>query len=127
MDRTYYTVVRCSYGSIVGYRNTKLTWPNASKGALIAKEGETVTSVLDKIVNLLSDYEYFYDLNGKFVFQRKLTYVNTSWNNLETAQVESSYTTIARSNLVNDLNAILGLTQSELIDEVYAESSKLVS
>ena len=127
LDRTYYTVVRCTYGSIVGYRNTKLTWPNASKGALIAKEGDTVTSVLDKIVNLLADYEYFYDLNGKFVFQRKLTYVNTSWNNLETAQIESSYTTIARSTLVNDLNAVLGLTPSELIDETYAESSKLVS
>jgi hypothetical protein len=43
---------------------TDLTYP----GDLIAAVGETVTSVLDKIVNMLGEFEYFYDLNGQFVF-----------------------------------------------------------
>ena len=27
-DKTYYTVVKCSYGSVVGYRVTDLTYPD---------------------------------------------------------------------------------------------------
>jgi hypothetical protein len=37
-------------------------------GDLIANIGETVTSVLDKIKNMLGEFEYFYDLDGHFVF-----------------------------------------------------------
>jgi hypothetical protein len=33
-------------------------------GDLVAAAGETVTSVLDKIVNMLGEFEYFYDLQG---------------------------------------------------------------
>jgi hypothetical protein len=29
-----------------------------------------------------SDYEYFYDLDGHFVFQKAKTYINTSWNTI---------------------------------------------
>jgi hypothetical protein len=36
---------------------------------LIANAGETVVSILDKIKNILGNYEYFYDINGNFVFQ----------------------------------------------------------
>jgi len=31
---------------------------------------------------MLGDFEYFYDLDGRFVFQRKKAYVNTNWNTL---------------------------------------------
>nr|DAG21689.1 MAG TPA: hypothetical protein [Caudoviricetes sp.] len=37
-------------------------------GDLIANVGETITSVLDKIKNMLSEYEYFYDIQGRFIF-----------------------------------------------------------
>ena len=45
-------------------RKTDLTYP----GDLIANIGESITSVLDKIRNMLVEFEYFYDLNGQFVF-----------------------------------------------------------
>jgi hypothetical protein len=61
LDRTYYTVVKCSYGAAVGYRVTDITYPEKE---LIANVGETVTSVLDKLVKCLGDYEYFYNLEG---------------------------------------------------------------
>jgi hypothetical protein len=38
---------------------------------LIAKVGESVTSVLDKIKNMLVEFEYFYNLDGQFIFQKK--------------------------------------------------------
>ena len=31
---------------------------------------------------MLGDFEYFYDLQGHFIFQRKRTFVNRSWNNI---------------------------------------------
>jgi hypothetical protein len=35
---------------------------------LVASPGESITSILDKIKNMLGDYEYFYDIDGRFVF-----------------------------------------------------------
>ena len=42
LDRTFYTVVKCSYGSVVGYRTTDFTYP-ADDGELIMNVGETIT------------------------------------------------------------------------------------
>jgi len=50
---------------LVGYRTTDLTY---NEKELIANAGDTVTSILDKILDMLTDYEYFYDLDGRFVF-----------------------------------------------------------
>lgn len=71
---------KVEFGDAAGYRLTDLIYP----GELIANVGESITSVLDKIKNMLNDFEYFYDVNGRFIFQKKKTYINTSWNNLRT-------------------------------------------
>ena len=75
-----YYLGKVEFGDAAGYRLTDLTYP----GELIANVGESITSVLDKIKNMLNDFEYFYDVNGRFIFQKKKTYINTSWNNLRT-------------------------------------------
>lgn len=74
-----YTVAKFEYGSIPGYRLTDLVYA----GDLISNVGETLTSMLDKIVNMLGEFEYFYNLDGKFVFQKKQTYIDVYWNNVE--------------------------------------------
>ena len=107
LDRTFYTVVKCSYGSVVGYRTTDFTYP-ADDGELIMNVGETITQALDKICQVFGDeYEYFYNLDGQFVFQKKLIYINTSWNSLKDTWEETAEQTLKEST--------------------YAESSKLVS
>ena len=128
LDQTYYTVVKCSYGAAVGYRVTDLTYPDD----LIANPGETVTSILDKLVKMLNDYEYFYDLQGRFVFQKKLIYVSTSWNPIAETQQEAvasytGYVRTERSNLVNGMDMRDSLAITELEDTTYVESMKLVS
>ena len=75
-----YKIAKLEYGNTAGYRLTDLIYP----GELMANAGENVTSVLDKIKNILGDFEYFYDIDGRFIFQKKKTYINTSWNNLRT-------------------------------------------
>jgi len=37
-------------------------------GDLIANVGESLTSVLDKLKAMLGEFEYFYDLDGRFIF-----------------------------------------------------------
>lgn len=60
------------YGQDVGYQETDFTYP----GELVFSAGDTVTSVLDKIIESLGNYEYFYDLDGHFIFQQKKNYLN---------------------------------------------------
>ena len=74
-----YTVIKYEYGDAVGYRETDLTYP----GDLIGNVGSSIVqSCLDPIKNMLGNFEYFYDLEGKFHFRRKKTFIDISWNNL---------------------------------------------
>ena len=73
---TPYRVAKISYGDSAGYRLTDLVYA----GDLITQAGDSVTSVLDKICNMLVEFEYFYDINGFFIFQKKPSIVNTLWS-----------------------------------------------
>ena len=70
---TIYTVAKIEYGQTAGYRLTDLVYA----GELISNIGESITSILDKIVQILGNFEYFYDLDGRFIFQEKKNYVQT--------------------------------------------------
>ena len=74
-----YIFAKVEYGNTVGYRVTDLVYP----GDLIANIGESITSVLDKIKNMLSEFEYFYDIDGRFVFQKKQSFIETMWTPLK--------------------------------------------
>lgn len=76
-----YVIIKLEYGQTAGYRDTDLTYTdNNGNHKLTLSVGDTITTMLDKIKAMLGDYEYFYDLEGRFVFQRKKTYINTSFN-----------------------------------------------
>lgn len=76
-----YTLASIKKGQPVGYRLTDLTYA----GELVGNVGETITSIFDKIKNQLGDFEYFYDIDGRFVFQRSPNYVNVAWTPLVTS------------------------------------------
>lgn len=82
VDNEYipYIFAKIEYGQTAGYRVTDLTYA----GDLIANIGESLTSVLDKIKNMLVEFEYFYDLDGRFVFQKKRSFINTLWTPIST-------------------------------------------
>lgn len=82
-----YCAAKIEYGQTVGYTPTEMVYT----GDLIAKAGETITSVLDKITKMLSNFEYFYDLDGRFVFQEKKNYLNTSWSPLRQTEEGLTY------------------------------------
>lgn len=61
-------------GKDIGFIYTDFYYP----GELIADAGSTVCDILDSIKNTLGNYEYFYDLDGNFVFQEIKNYLNTN-------------------------------------------------
>ena len=67
-DYAYHTY---EYGDDVGYIFTDFTYP----GELIENAGSNVVAVLDKIKNTLGNYEYFYDVNGNFIWQEIKNYL----------------------------------------------------
>lgn len=75
-DKVGYKLTKLQYGDTAGYRTTELTYA----GDLIANVGESITSVLDKIKNMLVEFEYFYDVDGRFIFQKKQSYTQTLWS-----------------------------------------------
>ena len=81
-----YSIARIEEGMTAGYRLTDLVY----SGELILNIGETITSLLDKIVSMLGEYEYFYDIDGRFIFQKKKTYLVNPWNNIQ-SNVEEMY------------------------------------
>lgn len=65
-----------SYNEDVGYIYTDFVYP----GELVSGIGDNVCSVLDKIKTTLGNYEYFYDIEGNFIFQEIKNYLNNSYD-----------------------------------------------
>lgn len=61
-------------GQNIGYVSAPFVYP----GTLECNAGETVASVLDKIKNTLGNYEWFFDIDGRFIFRRIRNYLNNS-------------------------------------------------
>lgn len=95
-DKTLQLVKYITYGDTIGYRLTDLTYPVGQD--LILNAGSSITQLFDAIVKFLGDFEYFYDLLGRFVFQRKKIYYNISWTNAITNEDETRYDNIENSD-----------------------------
>ena len=79
LSKDTYTIVKIKQGDIPGYRPTDLVFA----GELKSNAGESITSILDKIKNQFTNFEYYYDIDGKFVFQKKQEYLETPWNSVQ--------------------------------------------
>lgn len=73
----------------VGYIYIKFIPPDLDE--MVANAGESITSILDKIKNKFGNYEYFYDIEGNFVFQEIKNYLNTSYESTEAQKGVSKF------------------------------------
>lgn len=64
-------VVKVQSGETAGYHQITLTYAND----LILNAGEPITTMLNKITEMLGNFEYFYDTKGRFIFQKKNNYI----------------------------------------------------
>lgn len=77
------TIRTFNYGEDAGYILADFVYPTQ----LIGNAGETVVSILDKIKNTLGNYQYFYDINGNFIFQEKKNYLNTTFSTTKLQEI----------------------------------------
>lgn len=84
------TIAKVENGQTCGYRFTDITYV----GDLILNVGEAITALFDKIIAMLGNFEYFYDLDGRFIFQRRKTFIDKTWNNIITGNNSSYVTTL---------------------------------
>lgn len=77
-------------GQDVGFTYTDFTYPGQE---LVADAGATITSILDQLIEILGNFEYFYDVFGNFRFQEIKNYLNTTYTtqNLVNADAEQNY------------------------------------
>lgn len=105
-----------SYGQDAGYKYTDFTYP----GELILNAGDTVVTLLDKIVSTLGNYEYFYNIDGKFVFQEIKNYLNTGSPLLELSPEDyiRSYNNAKFLYSLTDLDTTTAITRNLKYDNV---------
>ena len=105
-----------SYGQDAGYKYTDFTYP----GELVLNAGDTVVTLLDKIVSTLGNYEYFYNIDGKFVFQEIKNYLNTGSPLLELSPEDyvRSYNNAKFLYSLTDLDTTTAITRNLKYDNV---------
>lgn len=105
-----------SYGKDAGYKETEFTYP----GELVLNAGDTVVTLLDKIKSILGNYEYFYDINGKFVFQQIKNYLNTGspLTELTADDYVKNYNNAKFLYSLTDLDTTTAITRSPKYDNV---------
>lgn len=109
-------LVMISYGQDAGYQETEFTYP----GDLILNAGDTVVTLLDKVAKTLGNYEYFYDLDGRFIFQEIKNYVNTSSPIYELSEEDyvRSYDNAKFLYSLTDLDTTTAITVAPKYDNV---------
>lgn len=70
-------ITKIEYGDTAGFTEGELVYPSD----LIASAGGNIAAnVLDPIKNFLGEFEYFYNTDGQFIFQKKKTYTQDVWS-----------------------------------------------
>lgn len=106
-----------SYGEDVGYIMTDFTYPSD----LVLNAGDTVASLLTKIKDTLGNYEFFFDLDGNFVFQEIKNYLNNSYTPIVNLAEESYVKNFSDSKYVFSLtggNTVVSFQRSPKCSDV---------
>lgn len=103
-------------GQDIGFQWVDFTYPG--ENGLIIDAGGTVTDVLDKIIEVLGNFEYFYDVDGYFHFQEIKNYLNITPTTLQlgTSNNEEWYKIALSKDLsvyqFNNLNLVSAVTNN---------------
>ena len=113
------TIIPFNYGQDVGYIYTDFVYPNE----LISNAGDTVVTILDQIRDTLGNYQYFYDINGNFIFRQIKNYLNKSYatvllNETNMQDYLVDYTTGKSVYEFNDGNLITSYSNSPQYQQI---------
>lgn len=116
---------RYTTGEYIGYYSTDFTYPGAATATeLTLNAGDTVVTLLDKIKNTLGNYEYFYDLDGNFIFQEIKNYLNNSYTPITEFNNKYYYRAFTDNKYVysfNDDDILTSIAVSPQMDKIKNE------
>lgn len=117
-----------NYNEDVGYVYTDFVYP----GQLISNIGDNVCTILDKIKTTLGNFEYFYDLDGNFVFQQIKNYLNYSYDPTDPYRLDNGRKVnvqLADSNLsiIDESNYKVDFNSNDKTVYTFTEGNGLVT
>ncbi len=112
-----------NYNDDCGYIYTDLVYPGTS--GLVSSIGDNVCGVLDKIKTALGNYEYFYDVDGNFVFQEIKNYLNTTYEPVVSA--DRKYTLSQDGLILSAENYYMDLSNTSRSIYTFEEGSALLT
>ena len=114
------------YNEDVGYIYTDFVYP----GELVTSIGDNVCTVLDKIKEVLGNYEYFFDVNGNFVFQEIKNYLNNSYDPTIATRLDNNRKIEIASNglsILDKTNYLLDIKSNSKSAYNFCEGNGLIS
>lgn len=111
------------YNEDIGYAFIDFVYP----GELISGIGDNVCSVLDKIKNLLGNFEYFYDIDGNFIFQEIKNYLNNSYKGSEKFAYDKEFNKIYESTILNNSNYYVDFNNEPKTIYTFNEGNGLIT
>lgn len=84
------TWLEFNHNEDVGYVQTDFTYADmgGGSGELVSNIGDNVCTILDKVKNTLGNFEYFYDIEGNFIFQEIKNYLNNSYDPTDVTRLD---------------------------------------
>ena len=119
-------IISFEYNEDIGYVYTDFVYP----GELVSGIGENVCSILDKIKNTLGNYEYFYDIEGNFVFQEIKNYLNNSYDVTDSYRLDNGRRVELNKNglaILNDTNYAVDFNSINKSVYTFEEGNGLIS
>ena len=115
------TWITYGFNEDCGYIYTDFTYP----GKLVSSIGDNVCSVLDKIKQTLGNFEYYYDIDGKFIFREVKNYLNTQYSPVQT--LDREYTLTKNGYILNEENYFVDFSNKSQSIYTFDEGSALIS
>lgn len=113
-DGVKYKIQKVKAGEIAGYHETALIYPYD----LIMNAGDSITGALDKIKDLLGNFEYFYDTDGRFIFRKQKNYINELFSPINGDLIEPFVAISPYSYKFEDKKLLQSLSYTPAIDKV---------
>ena len=115
------TWIAYGFNEDCGYIYTDFTYP----GKLISSIGDSVCSVLDRIKETLGNFEYYYDIDGKFIFREVKNYLNTQYSPVQT--LDRRYTLTKNGYILDEENYFVDFSNKSQSIYTFDEGSALIS
>lgn len=102
----------------VGFVYSAFTYPG-QLGTFTCNAGDTVTTALDKIISVIGNYEYYYDVFGNFIFHQKANYLNMTntavWTYKTNGQIQDLPTQVYEADNYRLSKVVYDFTDSQFI------------